>query len=634
MSLKTKIGTGLTTAVLLVVGSGAIFLSGRAGSRETDHATFQVRQGTLEIKVLEGGNVESLESQEIKSEIKGWQGVKILSIVEEGYYVTEEDVAQGLILVELDTSEIKEKLTTSEIQYKGTQASLIEAEQGYGIQVSKSESEIYEAELEVKFAKLELEKYLGEELTLVVMDKVADFEEEMGFTEEARSLQTVETAQRDLIVSGSEGPVAQHDETSDEGEADVELFSTAFRQRHPEINFKEYAKPSLLGQGEANQKLRKLEDELLLAKKEWRIAQTRYEGTGRLFERDFVTSNDLENDLLDVEKKKISIDAAQTAERLFVRYEFPKQAEKLLSDHVQGQRKLERTRKRAISETAKARAKWLSTEARANIERERIKGYTEQIEKGTMRAEIPGLVVFGGGQTRYWNSEPIKEGATIRERQTIITIPDTKKMAVKTKIHESAIKRVKKGQKARIRVEAFQDRPLVGEVIKVAVLPDSEDRWMNPDLKVYETTIKIDGDNDWLKPGMSAEVEIFVETIRDALYVPLQSIVPQGRDQVCYVMNRGKPEPRVVETGQMTVSYIEIKSGLEEGERVLIRPPEGSRNDVEEDEVAAEGPPPDTDEETPQADEPSQTSSDDATSSEDAEELPSSEENPSDTPTA
>lgn len=594
---------GLLTVLLMGAGFSAVLFS---GDDDGLGATFTVRRGPLAIKVLEGGNVQSLESQELKSEVKGWQGTKILSIKEEGYYVTEEDVKNGLVLVELDTSELTEKLTTAEIAFKGTQASLTEAKQGYEIQLSKSDSEIYDAELKLKFARLELEKYLGTDLTMDILDKVADFLDELEYTipdtlDPVPGQQPAPAAgsiapDEDLVVDGpvdlaeKNGVVDEDKLLNLEEDTDtdsVELFSTAFRRRHPEIDFAQYAKPELLGEGEANQKIRELEDQRLLAEKERGLAKTQYDGSLRLYEQKFLTSSQLDNDKMDVDKKTISVQAAETAKTLFVRYEFPKQAEKLLSDYIQAERSLERTRKQAVSEMAKARAKWLSTEAQANIERERIKEYQDQIAKATMRAKIPGLVVYGGGNVRYWDQEPIKEGATVRERQTIITIPDTSKMSVELKIHESAINLVKKGQKANVRVEAFDDRLLTGEVVKVSVLPDSEDRWMNPDLKVYETTVQIEGNHEWLKPGMSAEVEIMVRTLPNVLYVPIQCVVPRKSEHYCYVVENGEVEERKVETGDLTVSYIEIKDGLEENEKVLLRPPASARQD-QADETGAE----------------------------------------------
>jgi RND family efflux transporter MFP subunit len=250
-----------------------------------------------------------------------------------------------------------------------------------------------------------------------------------------------------------------------------------------------------------------------------------------------------------------------------------------MSDYVLAKRKLHRTEKEARSQIGQANVRRLSARARYRIEEKRIKDMEGQIAKHTMRANRAGLVVYGGSGVRYYDAEPIKEGATVRQKQAIITIPDMTTMAVKVKIHESFIKKVVVGQTASVVIEAEPDKPLTGVVTKVAVLPDSENRYMNPDMKVYKTTVKIDGVHEWLKPGMSAKVEILVERIEETTYIPIQSVVPQRGEQVCFVLENGKPERRVIETGEMTVSFIEIISGLEAGEEVLIRPPDGSRDD-------------------------------------------------------
>jgi RND family efflux transporter MFP subunit len=176
----------------------------------------------------------------------------------------------------------------------------------------------------------------------------------------------------------------------------------------------------------------------------------------------------------------------------------------------------------------------------------------------------------------YGGEERIREGATVRERQSIITIPDMTKMSVRVKIHESYIKKVKKGQKARITVDAFPDKVLDGEVTQVGVLPDSQNMWMNPDLKVYLTTVTIQGTNDWLKPGMSAKVEIFVSRLADVVYVPVQAVSAVDGKQVCYLASGHKPEQRTVEVGEFNDEFIEIKSGLKEGDKVLLRAAETS----------------------------------------------------------
>ena len=133
---------------------------------------------------------------------------------------------------------------------------------------------------------------------------------------------------------------------------------------------------------------------------------------------------------------------------------------------------LDRARKAAVSKLAQAEAKLKSAQAQYNVQLRQRKELNEQLEKCIIKAKKPGLVVYGGGRDDmyyYGDQERIREGATVRERQAIITIPDMTKMAVNVKIHESYIKKIKKGQKARITVDAFPDQVLEGEITKVGV---------------------------------------------------------------------------------------------------------------------------------------------------------------------
>jgi RND family efflux transporter MFP subunit len=582
--LKWGAGVGVLVAIVLGVAAGR-------GDSEAGYTTFAARRGLMEVEVLEGGSVEALESQELKSQVRGWQGTKILSIVPEGTYVTEEDVKNEMILVELDASEVKGQLVTNQISFRGTEAALSEAEEAMDIQLSKSESEIYSSELELKLARLELEKYLGTKVVKTVLEKVAEFtrkEEDALAKEEPDPI-----GKNGIPIPGLEKPlgadagspspeaaaVGEGSVNPDEGGVDFHFDVEAIKERYPKVDFRAFAARDELADGAAAQELRRFTDASMLATSELLQAEIDLGGTKKLYARGFANTNELKNAEMDVERKKVSLKSAETQESLFIRYEFPKTAEKTMSDYVLAKRKLHRTEKEARSQIGQANVRRLSARARYSIEAKRIKDMEEQIAKHTMRADRSGLVVYGGSGVRYYDAEPIKEGATVRQKQAIITIPDMSTLAVKVKIHESFIKKVVVGQTASVVIEAEPDKPLTGLVTKVAVLPDSENRYMNPDMKVYKTTIEIDGVHEWLKPGMSAKVEILVERIEETIYIPIQSVVPQRGEQVCFVLKNGKPERRVIETGEMTVAFIEITSGLEEGEEVLIRPPDGSRDD-------------------------------------------------------
>ncbi len=532
--------------------------------------TFMVKRGPMEITVLEGGSIEALESQEIKSEVQG--ETKILSIVEEGYIVTQEDIDQGKVLVSLDSKALQDKLTEKELDYQNANSTLTEARANFDIQVNQNSSDIRSAELLAKFARMDFERFMGEAVASKILSGI-NLEE----------LVTLDTASIEAVPSEGE-PEGDAPETPPEGEKQ----ETVAVKPLPSVDFSKYADQNELGDGEARQKLRKLEDDLMLAQRDVGLSQTDFEGTQRLYKRDFITKSQLDNDEMGLKRKQIISDSAVTAKELFIKYEFPKTAEKYLSDYLEALQKLARAKRLADAKLADADAKLKSAEERFRLQSRKRDELKEQIEKCTIKAGKPGMVVYGGGEERYWREERIEEGAIIRERQIILTIPDLRQMVANVKVHESFVKRVQKGQKARIRVDAYPNILLEGEVQKIALLPDAQNRWMNPDMKVYETKVLIRGTYDWLKPGMNAEAEIIVRELPDAVQAPLQAIFPEKGERACYVAKIGGPERRVVETGDFNDSMIEIKKGLNPGEEVLLRAPQQPEEEKKNGEGEAE----------------------------------------------
>jgi len=109
------------------------------------------------------------------------------------------------------------------------------------------------------------------------------------------------------------------------------------------------------------------------------------------------------------------------------------------------------------------------------------------------------------------------------------------------------------------------------------------DRWMNPDLKVYATDVSIDGANDAIKTGMSGKVEILIDELKDVLFVPIQSVVTVDEKEICYVKAGGGTEKREVKTGLFNDDFVEIKSGLTEGEKVLLNPPRWTASEAKKE---------------------------------------------------
>ncbi len=558
---KNKLTRWIIVIVVIVVAAGAYRLGTRPAA-QSKSATFAARRGPLEINVLQGGALEALESQSVKCEVRGYQGVKVLKIVEEGYQVTEGDIRTNKVLVELDSSELKKQITQQDITFESTAASLTDAKQAYDIQLNQNISDINAAYQKAKFARMDFDKFMGEQATKEILARLGM----AGELDDSIPTNGVQAA-RALATASTQPPAV------------VE------QPRRVNIDFTKYTNLELLGDGEAKQKIRKLEDELQVAYKGFSQSKTKLEGSQRLQARGFVTKTELELDEYILESDRLKVASSETARALFLKYEFPKSCEEFLSKYVEAARELERARKGAVSKLAQAEAKWKSAEGRYNLEVRQRKDLLDQVEKCSIRAKKLGLVVYGGGNMDEMffggGQEQIREGALVREQQRILTIPDMTTMAVKVRIHETYIKKVRKGQKVRITVEAFPDKKLEGVVSKVGVLPDSRNMWMNPDMKLYVTTITINGVHDWLKPGMGAKVEILVKTLPDVIYVPIQAVQPQDGKHFCLVDNGSTPERRGVEVGEFNDEFIEIKNGISEGERVFLRAQESTEKETD-----------------------------------------------------
>lgn len=676
--LKTRFLAAKKSTQYAIAGSAAVLvllvfsMGENSGDLTSGSITFQARRGNLDITVLEGGSLEALQSQEIRSRVKGREGVKILNIVEEGYRVTPEDVTAGKILVELDKSQLIDEQLNQEIAVETAEASYIERKAEYEIQLNQNMTDLNDARQEVRFAKLDFEKYLGGNIVNEIVEQL-EIEERLALAEQA-DLEAAQLADEpaldvaavtDSAAGSAELPfdldamppqmqerirqaIADNGGTlpaemlqrmqsfgqggpprgsrGSRGRPDSALTDTAVESgarepREPEtlslslqaavssttstrtldaepnllmddsymairdrLDFTQYADINKLEDGEAKQQLRSLQDGLQVAQEELLLAQDRIAGQRRLEARGFITPTELEAEELNLNKARNKMEQEETSLKLYIQYTFPKEAEEKLSDYENAVMSYQRQVKENIAEKAQEAARYSSAERKYNLERVKLADVNEQIELATIRAQRPGLVVYGASDQnsmRYRSNsqEAIQEGATVRERQSILTIPDMREMAVKVNIHESAVQRVAVGQTVKVSVDAFPDEELTGVVTKVAVVADSANSFMNPDLKVYPTTIKIDGTHEWLRPGMSAEIEILVRSLEDVVYIPIQAVTYFDEKRVVYVSNRGRPERREIDVGTFSDSFIEVTGGLAEGEEVLLLPPQQSLND-------------------------------------------------------
>lgn len=305
---------------------------------------------------------------------------------------------------------------------------------------------------------------------------------------------------------------------------------------------------------------------LELAKKDLAEARAGLELTKRLVSRGFAQLEQLRFKEMEVEQKSYSVDRDELRLKV-LDYDARKKMTELRFKEKEARLKLERAKKSAQAAIEKAQSELQAAEDTLTLEKRQLERLQSQMERYIVKAPQDGIVVYF---KRPWDdNQRIGPGATLYYQQPIFSLPDLTRMKVKVRVHESVVKKVKPGLKATIQVDALPQRVLHGTVKNVATLADNN--WRSS-VKEYLTEIDIDDLplEAGLKPGMTGEVRIMIETIRDALLVPVQAVTEQQGRHLAYVVRGGKVEPRTVVVGEANEQMVQIVDGLEVGEEVAL----------------------------------------------------------------
>lgn len=275
----------------------------------------------------------------------------------------------------------------------------------------------------------------------------------------------------------------------------------------------------------------KLESQRLVAKQGDSRAKENLVYSERLAAKGYITKLQLDAERFAVKKAENELNSAELELKVLQDYTKPKQIKQLESAIKTAEAQLE--------------ARQHSHE----IDAENLRRIEEQIQKCVMTAPEAGEVVYANVTDNRGGSETIiEEGVLVREHQVIVRLPDPKRMQVKAKINEARISLVRRGMRSAIRLDAFPDLELTGEVDAVGDYP-APASWFRGDVKEYETLIRIDTPPPGLKPGLTAQVRIRVEDLDQVLQAPVQAIVESRGRHYCVVRNGETWEPREVQLG-------------------------------------------------------------------------------------
>jgi multidrug efflux pump subunit AcrA (membrane-fusion protein) len=175
-----------------------------------------------------------------------------------------------------------------------------------------------------------------------------------------------------------------------------------------------------------------------------------------------------------------------------------------------------------------------------------------QLEDTTITVPFEGIIV----------DLPITEGSTVGPQSPVAFIV-SEEVEVAIELEEGRINQISEGQSVSLQLSAYPDQTFPATVASIDPIADANTRTFT----VKITPVDEEG---LLKSGMYADVSLLADERTNTVVVPREAIVQQDDQTLVYVIEQGIASQREVETGLSDGQKVEILSGLEPGETVVI----------------------------------------------------------------
>ena len=313
-------------------------------------------------------------------------------------------------------------------------------------------------------------------------------------------------------------------------------------------------------EGTYEQERKTIENELFVAEENLKKAELSYDSIKRSVSRGLISTLQLQGEQFRVDAARKELELA--TKKLDVLDNYTK--EKMLTQ--------------LNSDIEAAKIKWENEQASHTEELKKLQEIKDQIAACTMVAPQSGQVVYANVMSRRSDSEFVVEpGASVRERQVLIRLPDPQNMQVSTDVNESQVNLVREGMDVSIRIDAIGDQMFRGVVTKVNKYAEPGS-WWSSSAKSYKTYIRIVDPPPQIRSGLTAEVRIHIEMKDDALKLPVQAIMEHKGQTFCLVKQADGYETRPVTIASTNDKFIAIDESIEdapkENEQVVLESPQ------------------------------------------------------------
>jgi multidrug efflux pump subunit AcrA (membrane-fusion protein) len=476
--------------ILVVAGLVVAFTTSRGkNNKEMPIKTEVAKRGDFVIKINASGNLESLLSVEVKSNVEG--EIKKLSVKDGDL------VQKGQVLLKINDEQIREEMKQVEANVSAARAQLDQAKSSLAIKQKQLDSDlqqqkdaVIQAQTSLNVVKATTLQQIAQQETDIQNTKGNMEQDNIALKQAQISLKQTEITLSDLKQSESAAKV-DLDNAESELKRNQELYEKKYIPKKS-LEDAQAAQANSSSRYESAQKKVQSQDETINSQKET-ITMREQAVQMRKTTIDFNEQN-----LKLVKQTRVAQEEQATTALKIAQTRL-----KQLQDNINDEKDISRF------SLESAKANLLKVESTLNNVKERL-GWT------TIIAPMSGIVI----NLAIEEGEIVTSGrSAFSQSPALMQVVDLSQMVVKTFINEVDMEKLSLGQKAEVRTRAYAGKSYKGEVREVA--PSGLPR---DNIIYFEVVIAVLGSPKELRPGMTADVDIIVEERKDALLLPIVAV--------------------------------------------------------------------------------------------------------------
>ncbi len=196
--------------------------------------------------------------------------------------------------------------------------------------------------------------------------------------------------------------------------------------------------------------------------------------------------------------------------------------------------------------------------------------HRQQIGQAEVQAPHDGFLVY----EKTWWGQQVDIGSTVFPGNKIASIPNLDNMEAVLRVLESEAVGLAEGQKVDLKIDAFPDRPLSGNISSISATAAPIDR--ESPVKYFTVTVALEkADPDWITPEAQVTAVIHINRVEDTIAIPNQALFQDEAGDWVLIRDGNNLNRRKVTIGLRDANRSQVTSGLKSGDEIALYPPTG-----------------------------------------------------------